>query len=241
MKHLNEQQYEADSLRKQIVKANSDLVFANQIAQDTMKQVVESEKIKAAEERRNLLVQVTSLINATAEAQDTRMTDHVLTIGQDLSAARAAHATAHETYGQGMDAWSEKSKELVNKVTKSRDGVKTKIKADFAVSCIYPYPGHILIVIIARLLTTIPPLYVQQQPPFMTRLCVSSQARWRTWKLSCKRLMRSSHVSAPKTTLITPHMYPPYQISVLQFRTPTPALVTILLLHSHVFRSSGQT
>jgi len=134
MKHLNEQQYEADSLRKQIVKANSDLVFANQIAQDTMKQVVESEKIKAADERRNLLAQVTSLINSTAEAQETRMTNHFLTIGQDMNAARAAHAAANDTYSHGMDAWSEKSRELVNKVTRSRDSVKMKIKGDFAVS-----------------------------------------------------------------------------------------------------------
>ena len=134
VKHLNEQQAEANQLRQQIVQADMALLAANSTAQNKLAQVINEEKLKAAEERQHLLTQITSLVNSTAEAQESRMTSKIIGVSEGIDSAHAAYNTVYGVYNQGMDNWSEKSKELVSSVVGSRDSVKTKIKADFAVS-----------------------------------------------------------------------------------------------------------
>ena len=134
VKHLNEQQAEVNQLRQQIVQADMALLAANSTAQNKLTQVINEEKLKAAEERQHLLTQITSLVNSTAEAQESRMTSKIIGVSEGIDSAHAAYNTVHDAYNQGMDNWSKKSKELVSGVVSSRDSVKTKIKADFAVS-----------------------------------------------------------------------------------------------------------
>ncbi|KAF2271065.1 kinesin-domain-containing protein [Lojkania enalia] len=131
-KHLVEQQTENDRLHQEILKANAALVEANKVAQGTLITFVDEEKQKSANERQSLLAQITSLINASAEAQEQRLNDRLLGVGEDISAANAAFETKQGAYSDGMNAWSDKSKDILAGVAKSRDAVKTKIKADFA-------------------------------------------------------------------------------------------------------------
>lgn len=132
VKHLNEQQAEANELRQQIVQADMALLAANSTAQNSLTQVINEEKLKAAEERQHLLTQITSLVNATAEAQESRITSKIIGVSEGIDSAHAVYNTVHDAYNQDMDNWSKKSKELVSSVVSSRDSVKTKIKADFA-------------------------------------------------------------------------------------------------------------
>ena len=110
------------------------LLAANSTAQNSLTQVINEEKLKAAEERQHLLTQITSLVNATAEAQESRITSKIIGVSEGIDSAHAVYNTVHDAYNQDMDNWSKKSKELVSSVVSSRDSVKTKIKADFAVS-----------------------------------------------------------------------------------------------------------
>ncbi|KAF2007213.1 kinesin-domain-containing protein [Amniculicola lignicola CBS 123094] len=132
IKQLNAQQTENDRLHSQILDANSSLAQAHQAARGHIVQAIDEEKQKAAEERQQLLLQITSLITSTADAQEKRLNDRITVIGEDMDTATAAHTTTQGIYNDGMGAWTSKSRDIVASVSKSRDTVKTKIKADFA-------------------------------------------------------------------------------------------------------------
>ncbi|OCL15231.1 kinesin heavy chain [Glonium stellatum] len=132
VKHLNEQQAEANQLRQQIAQADKALLGANFTTQDKLSQIIEEEKLKTAEERDHLLAQIALLVSSTAEAQESRITSKIMGINDGIDSAHAAYHTVLNAYEQGMDNWSEKSKDLVSGVVSSRDSIKTKIKADFA-------------------------------------------------------------------------------------------------------------
>lgn len=134
VKSLNEQQAENGRLHQQILEANASLVEANKTSQVRLVRVMDEEKQKSAEERLQLLGQVTSLINANAETQEKRMSERMSSVSEEISAATAAHEIKQVTYSEGMDAWSNRSKDIVVGVSKSREGVKARIKSDFAVS-----------------------------------------------------------------------------------------------------------
>lgn len=118
--------------------ANGALVQANKTSQGRLIQVVDEEKQKSAEERQQLLAQITSLINSTAEAQDKRMNEKVSSVCKEIGVANAAFETKQGTYNDGINAWSDRSTEILAGISKSRDGVKSRIKSDFAVSTSLP-------------------------------------------------------------------------------------------------------
>ena len=94
---------------------------------------MDEEKQKAADERQLLMSQIASLINASAESQAKRMDERVSSVRDEMTAATAMHSTEQEVYVEGIDAWTNKSRDILTGVAKSRDGVKTRLKADFAV------------------------------------------------------------------------------------------------------------
>ncbi|KAF2703908.1 kinesin family protein-like protein [Pleomassaria siparia CBS 279.74] len=132
VKNLNEQKAENDRLHHQILDANTSLAEANEASQTRLVQVIDEEKQKSAEERLNLLSQVTLLINANAETQEKRLSDRVASVSEGIGSATAAHDLKQVAYKEGMDAWATRSKDIVAGVSKSREGVKSRLKSDFA-------------------------------------------------------------------------------------------------------------
>jgi kinesin family protein 11 len=135
-KRLVDQQTENQRLHQQILEANSALVSANAAAQSEIVDVIGEEKQKATEERQQLLAQITSLINSTAETQDRRLNERMMSVNEGIGAANGAYNTEQIAYSEGMDAWSTNFSDILAGVAKSRDTVKMKIKADFAVSTV---------------------------------------------------------------------------------------------------------
>jgi kinesin family protein 11 len=135
---LNEQQAENERLHQQVLEANAAVIEANKASQGRLNQVIDEEKQQLAEERRQLLAQITSLITTNAEAQDMRLTERVSDVCEEMNVANAAFETKQDTYSEGMHSWVDKSKDILVNVSKSRDGVKSKIKLDFAVSICSP-------------------------------------------------------------------------------------------------------
>lgn len=132
VKRLNCQQEEANALRRQILAANQELVAANQRTQDHLAGFMAQEQASADKEREALLTQITALIQSSADAQATRIDGQLQNLGGSISSANAEHLKAQESYCQGMDSWTDQSKDIVGSILKSRDSVKTKVKADFA-------------------------------------------------------------------------------------------------------------
>lgn len=132
VKNLNEQQVENERLQRQVLDANAALVQANKASQGQLTQLVDEEKQRNAEERQQLLAQITSIINANAEAQDNRLNEKVSHVSEGITAANEAMETEQTAYSEGMQSWSHNSQEILSGLAKSRDAVKTKLKTDFA-------------------------------------------------------------------------------------------------------------
>jgi kinesin family protein 11 len=107
-------------------------VQANKASQGRLLQVVDEENKKSAEERQQLLAQVTSLINASAQARDTRLNEKVFGVCEEIGNTNASFETEQSAYSEGMGNWVDKSKGILAGISKSQDAVKAKIKGDFS-------------------------------------------------------------------------------------------------------------
>lgn len=134
VKDLSEQQLENERLHQQVVEANTALIDANKTSQGRLEQVVSEEKQRSAEDRQQLLSQITALINANADAQEKRLDEKLTAVREEIRVTNVAFESKQGAYTEGVNAWSNKSRDILAGVAKSRDVVKTKIKADFAVA-----------------------------------------------------------------------------------------------------------
>ncbi|CAE7205401.1 hypothetical protein CFE70_008614 [Pyrenophora teres f. teres 0-1] len=132
VKDLNDQQAENERLHQQVVETNAALIEANKASQDQLAKVVDEEKQKSAEDRQQLLSQITALVNASADAQEKRLDDRLSAMREEIQATNSVFEEKQGAYSEGVKAWSDKSRDILAGVSKSRDVVKTKIKSDFA-------------------------------------------------------------------------------------------------------------
>lgn len=89
------------------------------------------ERAQASQDRQTLLAQITTLINRSGEAQDSRWESKIDAVRKDVASARSTLGTANEDYNTSMDVWSEKENFLVGEIMKSRDTLKSKMKEDW--------------------------------------------------------------------------------------------------------------
>lgn len=134
VKNLNDQQVENDRLHQEVLDANVALLKANKVSQGNLVQVVDEEREKSADDRQQLLIQITALMESNAKAQEERLSARLLAVSEDIGKANTAFEARQSAYSEGVIAQTNRSKEILAGVSKSRDVVKSKIQADFAVS-----------------------------------------------------------------------------------------------------------
>lgn len=136
MKHVNTQKAEADELRSQISKAAQAAMQAKAEMSSHLETVMRDERAQAAEDRQNLLSQISLLVTKSGEAQDTRWQSKVNSIKTEVMSSRSDLESAEKKYNDSMSVWSEKENLLVQEVIKSRETLKSRMKKDWTVS--YP-------------------------------------------------------------------------------------------------------
>ncbi|KAI9171678.1 Kinesin-like protein bimC [Paramyrothecium foliicola] len=134
VRSLTAQRTESDSLRRQLQTATSTIVLQNNSISTRMQEAIEDERRQAADDRQKLLTQITSLVNAQAEAQEARFADRTAQVQKSIVESNSSLEGAVATYGEGMISWEEKQKELLEDVKKSRDQLKNKLKDDWTVA-----------------------------------------------------------------------------------------------------------
>ncbi|KAF3764587.1 hypothetical protein M406DRAFT_291708 [Cryphonectria parasitica EP155] len=131
LRHLGSQRSESDGLRRQLEEASRAMVQANESASDQIQEVIEEERKQAAEDRQKLLTQITSLINAHAEQQESRLSGKATKIQHHVSGAKEAFGGQVAIYSAGMDRLESDEEKLLQDVATSRDILKTKLKDDW--------------------------------------------------------------------------------------------------------------
>lgn len=134
LRHLSVQRSESDALRRQLQEASRAMVETNGSVAVQIQEVIEEERKQAAEERKKLLMQISGLINAHADQQETRLASKATKIQERVSEAKTTFEGQLTTFSAGMDTWNSNEDEIVQGVVNSRDTLKTKLKDDWTVS-----------------------------------------------------------------------------------------------------------
>ncbi|CRK25122.1 hypothetical protein BN1708_014144 [Verticillium longisporum] len=129
--HISAQRAESLRLRQQLEKATRTIAEQNAANASRMQEVMEGERRQAAVDRQDLLAQMTSLINAQAEVQESRLADKTAELQRSILASNTTLEKDVAAYGEGMDAWNSKEDELLETVTNSKEAMKTKLKEDW--------------------------------------------------------------------------------------------------------------
>lgn len=99
-----------------------------------LQSALDEERSHAAQDRHDLLSQITSLVNKSGEVQDTRWQSKMDTIKSDIASSRSTLESEEKRYNEAMNVWSQKENLLVEEVLKSRDTLKSRMKKDWTVS-----------------------------------------------------------------------------------------------------------
>jgi kinesin family member 11 len=138
--HIGAQRSESESLRQQLTSASNTILQQNTTISSRMQQVLEEERRQAAEDRQKLVAQISSLIDAQAERQESRLAGRAALLRQCVQESNTTFEGSVAEYGRGMDVWDKKEGQLLEVVARSRDTVKSKLKVDWTVSIIVSYP-----------------------------------------------------------------------------------------------------
>ncbi|KAI9846935.1 MAG: kinesin motor protein cin8 [Thelocarpon superellum] len=132
MERVHTQRHEAEGLRSALDAASAAAMDANAAASARLDQVLIDERQQAARERAQLLSQIGALINASGEAQDSRVTSKIGAIQDEVSTATTTFKTAHSRFGRGMDDWAEQEDSLAAAAHLSRQTVESQLQRCWA-------------------------------------------------------------------------------------------------------------
>ncbi|KAK7718332.1 Kinesin-related motor protein [Diaporthe eres] len=131
LRHISVQRSESDCLRRQLEDASQTILRSNESTSAQIETVVNEERRQAAEDRQQLLAQITTLINAHAEQQETRLAGKAARIQDRVKGATETFEGQVTAYSTGMDAWDSNEEKLLQDVSESRDVLKTKLQDDW--------------------------------------------------------------------------------------------------------------
>lgn len=131
VKRLSEQQAESARLRAEITSASTTLVSAEHESRQALEDAMEEERKRAAEDRERLVTQITGLIASNAEAQENRISAHLVHAAKRMKTSEDEYAVSRHSYDEAQDNWNGKSQSLIESCIKSRENVKNKIKGDW--------------------------------------------------------------------------------------------------------------
>ncbi|KAI4130401.1 MAG: hypothetical protein LQ338_001739 [Usnochroma carphineum] len=131
VKHVNSQKAEADELRSQISKAAQHALQAEAKTSSQLAAALNEERAQAAQDRQDLLSQITALVNKSGETQDSRWQSKIDAIRSDITCSHSTLEAEEKRYNEAMNIWTQKEHLLVEEVFKSRDSLKSRMKKDW--------------------------------------------------------------------------------------------------------------
>ena len=127
-------------MRRQLSAATNALVQSDARTSERLEAALLEEREQAAEDRQKLISEITSLVNNASDKQDVRWNDRVTLARSGMATSQSIFQVANDKYDRSMDTWSQKENLLVEEVMKSREGLKSKMKKDWAVNQVFvPY------------------------------------------------------------------------------------------------------
>lgn len=125
---IESQKLEAEQLRRELRKATVNCMNSGRTTSSRIDTVLANERRQASLDRQNLVSQISSLINATTEAHDTRLTTALSSLRADVDVSTQKLAVAQATYNDRMDEWLDEEDEIVEYTQASKERVEGNLK-----------------------------------------------------------------------------------------------------------------
>lgn len=130
---LSAQRQEAHDLRSALEAANRANIEANLTTSSQLQTIIEEEHRASEEERDRLKEQICAMIDASSSRQHESMSTKLLNAQSHMVEQTEKFEAADTAYRVGMEKWNVQDGELLARVVKSRDEVKSKMKTDWTV------------------------------------------------------------------------------------------------------------
>ncbi|KAF3903969.1 hypothetical protein ABW21_db0209337 [Orbilia brochopaga] len=129
-KHVAMQNQKANELKLEVEVANKAAIAAQNSASDTVAAVLAEESQKAAQERQQLLAQITQLITTNALEQDRRLAQKMGSVQTSLTVSSDRLSSATSTICNGMNQWAESEESFKQELSNTRDNIKKRLQSD---------------------------------------------------------------------------------------------------------------
>ena len=130
-KHMVAQQAEAERLRVELSVATSKAITSNATASTSLETILADERERSAAERQNLIIQMTALLNTSAEEQERRLNKRITQVRDDISMSTQELSESSGEYNQRMTQWSAKEEGFMTELITSRESLKTRLVQDW--------------------------------------------------------------------------------------------------------------
>lgn len=137
LQHNATQRKESEKLRAQLQDATDRVSHSNVSISTHIQHAVDEERQQAAEERRTLLAQITSLIDSQAAAQETRLVNRAALIQRNVEGNTTLLEGSVAQYAHGMNNWNAREEQFLDEITTSREAFRSKLQGDWSVSFIH--------------------------------------------------------------------------------------------------------
>ncbi|KAI2641060.1 P-loop containing nucleoside triphosphate hydrolase protein [Xylaria nigripes] len=131
LNHSAAQRKELDDLREQMQAANAVIMESNASISTQIQYVIDEERRQATEERKDLIAQITNLVNSQAMAQDSRLSSKAAHIQQGILENTTALEGSITQYAEGLDTLNTRDGKFLEELAISRDTLKSKLKDDW--------------------------------------------------------------------------------------------------------------
>ncbi|KAI1177354.1 P-loop containing nucleoside triphosphate hydrolase protein [Nemania sp. FL0916] len=128
--HNAAQRREADHLRHQLQDVTQKMVQSGASVSAQIQRAINEERKQAADERRLLLSQITSLINSQAEMQESRLAKKANFIRREVRDNTNLLEGSMSEYAQQMDDLNSRDSQFLEEVSVSREALSSKLEDD---------------------------------------------------------------------------------------------------------------
>jgi kinesin family protein 11 len=191
-KHMIAQKSGIEHTGRELSEAAVNASAATAAAQLNLQMILVEERERASKDRQDLIAQIATLINSTADEQDKRLTERIEAVQEEIGATQTQLKVASKVHKEGMESWSAREENFYSRLCDAKETVRCVLARDWQVSRICSVD------LLERLLTpsnrtlkTETPLFKILRSLFMLRPSSSLKNKRKMSESRCKPLMNS--------------------------------------------------
>ncbi|KAI9832620.1 MAG: kinesin motor protein cin8 [Phylliscum demangeonii] len=131
-RHLNSQAMEMEAVQQKFVSASQRTAEAHEVASSRLDKLLADERAQAAIDRQQLLSQISSLVQASGEAQDARWTKQVASLQSEIHTSKETLESAQGHFQGGMEQWFTRQHDFMNEAMSSGKKLESWLNDDGA-------------------------------------------------------------------------------------------------------------